>query len=207
MSHADETYPHRLFAAIVLMGTGLTLGCGGVAEREGTGTTDTSHAGHGGNGTSSGGSAIGGGATTGGSDTISIGGGADPIVVTAGTGPMPVTPGPFECPPQQWSCEPEGCGLVGNGWPLPDGCACDPTRPEQASDCAPGKVFLCRRGTSTADGRTLAVDVPFDCHCVDKSMYFCQDECDLAYGVHDARCDGDEAALTALCGCAVVYLK
>jgi hypothetical protein len=195
MSNADESSSHRLFAAIVLMGTGLTLGCGGVAERSGTGSTSSGGSSTG--STSSGGSNVAGGAT------LTIGGG--PTLVPPDP-PVPVVPGPFECPPQRWNCAELACGLVANGWALPDACECDPLRPEKASDCAAGKVFVCRSGTSTADGTPFTEQVPFDCHCVDKAMHLCQNECQSAYGLNGSSCV-EEQDHSALCGCAVVYLR
>src|SRR6478735_284496 len=149
MSLADESSTHRLFAAIVLMGTGLTLGCGGVAESNQQ--VDTVK-GNGGGGSASG-SGTGTTTTIGGSGGLAVGG-SDPDSITitlsgsGGVDPGPVTPGPFECPPQRWTCAPEteACGLAGEGWALPDDCACDATRPEQASDCGANQVFLCRNG-------------------------------------------------------------
>jgi hypothetical protein len=204
MSTIDETSPHRLFAAIVLMGTGLAMGCGGVStsSREETGGGPSTGGGNGGSGTSSSGTSA-----SAGGPILLPNGGSEPGIGGPGPMPAPVKPGPFACPPQQWSCAKSECGLVAYGWALQDGCECDETRPRVADDCQEGQVFVCLEGTSTSDGRPLTETVPMSCKCVDKAMYFCSNECDQAYGQLDLQCRGDESQLTALCGCAVVYLK
>lgn len=201
MNPPVEPSTHRLFAAIVLMGSGLTLGCGGISEHE-----HANEPASGGNG------GLGGSTSTGGGSVIATGGAwplPDNTIMpgVAGAPPAPVTPGPFACPPQQWSCSNPFCSPIEFGWALPDDCPCDPARPTQASDCAAGQVFLCRNGTSTADGRPLTAYVAFECSCVDKSPTFCNNECDLAYGVPDAVCDVSKDGARAVCGCAVIFLK
>jgi hypothetical protein len=207
MSTIDETSPHRLFAAIVLMGTGLALGCGGVStsSREETGGGPSTGGGNGASGSGTSTSTSGTSAGAGG-PILLPNGGSEPGISVPPT-PAPVKPGPFACPPQQWTCAKSECGLVASGWALQDDCECDETRPRVAADCQEGKVFVCLEGTSTSDGRPLTETVPMSCKCVDKSMYFCSNECDLAYGQSDLTCQGDESQLSALCGCAVVYLK
>lgn len=199
MSHPDETPPHRLFAAIVMMGTGITLGCGGISQT----ASGQSHGGSSGNAGVAGGGAAG----AGGGAALSTGGSNIIIIGTGDPEPTPVEPGPFACPPARWNCPEQTCGLVANGWALPDDCQCDPLRPEHPQDCAANEIFVCRRGTSTADARPLTEDVPFDCHCVERSMYSCHNECSLAFGEQDASCDRSDDALSAVCGCAVVFLK
>jgi hypothetical protein len=201
MSTTENASPHRLFAAIVLMGSGLAVGCGGISagERQEDGGGNPGPAG-GGSGTTTSGTGSGAGGPI-----FVPSGGNEP-----GTGTMPIAPvkpGPFACPPQQWSCTRNECGLVANGWALQDDCACDDSRPLDAADCAAGKVFLCLEATSTSDGRPLTETVPMSCVCADKAAYFCANECDVAYGQSDLQCRGDESQLSALCGCAYVYLK
>ncbi|HEY3255400.1 MAG TPA: hypothetical protein VGJ91_15685 [Polyangiaceae bacterium] len=200
MNQTDELSTHRLFAAIVLMGTGLTLGCGGVSEREqpvGPGSAGSGGASLGGSTSTAPDALLGGGGWGASASTI------DPGI--AGAPPAPVAPGPFACPPQRWSCAQPVCARD-NNWALPDDCACDPARPEQASQCAAGKVFVCRNGTFTSDGHPLTQAVPFECSCVDQLSY-CAQECSLAYGYTDAGCDSSSGATQVVCGCAVIFLK
>jgi hypothetical protein len=212
MSSSDELSPHRLFAAIVLMGTGLAAGCGGIAEgdRQVAGGGSSSSAGTGTGSSSNVGASTG----VGGATTSSTGGtfsaGAPPVLNTAGSTPLPssVDPGPFACPTEQWSCASKQCDGLTSGWTLPaTACDCDPRRPLKASDCKPGQVFVCQNVTQAADGRPLTKPVALACSCVQKAEYFCASECDAAYGERDLSCSGSPDELSALCGCAVVYLK
>jgi|SRR5882672_5503324 len=207
MSHADEQSPHRLFAAIVLMGTGMAMGCGGISENDrhvsAGGSVSVSV---GGSSSSSGtGPVIGGATSTGG--TTNIGMPPDLNVGGTTTEPQPVEPGPFKCPTEQWSCASQQCAYSHGGWALPDACDCDPKRPRSPSDCEPGQVFVCQEATTTADGRPFTKSVALSCQCVEKAMYFCSTECDTAYGKRDLSCSGSADELSAMCGCAVIYLK
>ena len=211
MSQLDEQPAHRLFAAIVLMGSNLAFGCGGMSESDrhvgGGGPTNVSNGGSGG-GTSSGNGASagtdatttpGGATTTTGGMPINIGL-PDPV-------PEAVEPGPFACPPQQWSCASTLCDYSYSGWSLPEACACDPKRPRDAGDCAAGEVFVCQKVTSNGDGRPFTKPVKLSCSCVEKTMSFCNAECNAAFGNRDLRCEGSDDELSALCGCAIPYLK
>ncbi len=211
MSQSDETSPHRLFAAIVLMGTGLVVGCGGMAEGERPGGGNGS-AGNGQSGSGAAAGPNGSGASvssgTGGSTTSSTGGSAPDIMLeTGGVAAGPVTPGPFSCPPQQWTCAERQCDYSHNGWPLQDDCDCDPGRPLQASDCKAGEVFVCLNATSTADGRPLTEAVLMSCTCVPKTVYGCSDACGKAFDRRDLSCRVSEDELGVACGCAIPYLK
>ncbi|HXK19642.1 MAG TPA: hypothetical protein VNG33_17650 [Polyangiaceae bacterium] len=218
MSRCDEPTPHRLFAAIVLMGSGLAAGCGGVAEggRQvspgggsnisggGAGTPPASGAGSGG---VAGGSigVVGGATSTSGSASggspLNIGfGGAEPDPL-----PEPVDPGPFACPPEQWSCPSTLCDDPSTGYVLPDACACDPTRPLVPSDCPPGQVFVCQTATRTTDDRRLTKPVALACLCLPKSD--CATECVVAYDRRRLSCSSSPDELSTSCGCAVVLLK
>jgi hypothetical protein len=191
MSMHDDPAPHRLFAAIVLMGTGLASGCGGISasERQVEGGAGQPTAGVPG--------AAGASTATGGRAEL-------PQPETGGT-PEKVTPGPFACPPQQWSCSRAECGVTGLGWSLPENCDCDPTRPLAPSSCAPGEVFVCKTATSTADGRLLTEEVPMSCACLPPDGAVGDNECARAYG-DDLR-DTIEADGSVGCSCAYVYLK
>lgn len=197
MKHSDDPSAHRLFAAIVLMGTSLGVGCGGVTD------SDRRDESSGENG-SSGGSGGSGSSSSSGSGGVIV-----PHLDVGGTsaGPQPIKPGPFACPPEQWSCASQECGLVGSGWALPSACACDPQRPRRASDCPPDQAFICQEVTSSADGQPFNEPVALSCSCVEKSMYFCSNECDAVYKRSDLDCRVGEDQRSALCGCAIIYLK
>lgn len=208
MSHIDEQHPHRLFAAIVLMGTSLATGCGGLAEGE----RQTGVGGQPDSSVSGSSAAAGTAASVGGATSTSTAGTSNtggPVINIGGSTPAPATaePGPFACPPEQWSCPSTECRSVDSGWVLPDACACDPKRPLKASDCQPGQVFVCQNATRRADGKMFTKPVALACSCVEKSGNFCSTECDVAYGQRDLQCFGAPDELSALCGCAVVYLK
>jgi hypothetical protein len=208
MNPTDEQSPHRLFAAIVLMGSSLAAGCGGISAGEGP-VDAAGHSGVATGGTAStssgAGPSVGAATSTSGSSNTDIG----PILSVGGSvsAPEPIEPGPFQCPPEQWTCGSPSCDGSYGGWVLPDGCACDPNKPLRASDCQPDQLFVCKQATVTVDGRPLTKPVPLSCTCVPRQMYFCNTECDIAYGQANLTCYGAEDQLSATCGCAVVYLK
>src|SRR4051794_337936 len=113
---------HPLFRALVLMGGGLALSCGGAYSSESGGGANPALVNAG--GTSSNPSGAGGSA--------------------AGASPLP-TP---ECPFAQWDCsraEPVCVRDITN-LTLPPGCVCDGTRPLSANDCKPDQSLLCKQG-------------------------------------------------------------
>jgi len=201
------------------MGTGLVVGCGGVAEGSHQvsaggapdGGTRGSSVSGGSNGTNSAG-ALATGDTGGGLATSTAGAsnaGGGPVSSVGGAPPDldPVEPGPFACPPQQWTCTHSSCGSM--GWVLPDGCECDPKQPLSQSDCGPGEAFVCQNATTSSDGRPLARPVALACACVPQAMGSCAAECGAAYNRGDAswKCSISQDGLSASCGCAIVYLK
>ncbi|MES1185809.1 MAG: hypothetical protein ABUL60_18495 [Myxococcales bacterium] len=205
MIPTDEQSPHRLFAAIVLMGTGLAVGCGGISETQGplgsSGRTSVASAGSGSTTSSGGGDSVGPATSTGGAPHIDIG------TTMGGTAPATIEPGPFACPPQQWACVSADCDYQSAGWKLPDSCPCDPKKPLSASDCQPDQLFLCQHATANAEGRVFTTPVPLSCTCVPKSTYVCRTECEVAYGRPDLACVTSDDQLSATCGCAVIFLK
>jgi hypothetical protein len=213
MSQIDEKTPHRLFAAIVLMGGGLAVGCGGVVESSHqVGAAGRPDVNSGGSGSvanpgepANGGGAISLGGATSTSGSSNVGG---LLVNSAGAPaePEPVEPGPFKCPPQQWNCPASNCDYAGRGWALPDSCDCDPARPLGPSDCALGEVFICETATTTADGRALTKPIALSCRCVTKTGD-CGSECATTYGQGNLTCVGSPDGLSGSCGCAIVYLK
>jgi hypothetical protein len=207
MIPTDEQSPHRLFAAIVLMGTGLAVGCGGISETQGplgsSGRASVASAGSGSTSTSGGAAGVGPATSTSGAPNIDIGASAGGTAST----PVPIEPGPFLCPPQQWACVSADCDYPSAGWKLPDSCPCDPNKPLSASDCQPDQLFLCQHATANADGRVFTTPVQLSCTCVPKSTYVCRTECEVAYGRPDLACVTSDDQLSATCGCAVIFLK
>jgi hypothetical protein len=72
-----------------------------------------------------------------------------------------------------------------------------------------GDAFVCREGTSTADGKPLGAVVPFECSCVPGPLPSCGTGCDTAFPrVQSGGLSCTEAADGGiLCGCAYVTLK
>ena len=206
MSHSDEQSPHRLFAAIVLMGTGLALGCGGISER-----TETA----GPAGGSSPGDANQTSGDSGSSGIVGTGGAVQtPPLNVAGSSvqpvPMPlepVKPGPFTCPTEQWACSAKTCDYnnQSRGLVLPEACGCDVTRPRSPKDCAAGQAFVCQRITAMTDGRPLVEPLNLACSCQTKNDS-CEDVCD-SNKIGYVPCEWTEDQLGILCGCAIPYLK
>ncbi len=205
--------PHRFFRAMVLMSSGVALGCGGMSREDGQPSTSSesgsSSGGSPGGATFSGGSSgDGGNTTTGGA---SLGSAGDTSIGGFAGSPF-VDPPPFACPPTQWDCSalavPCGYGMsadgAGYGWDLPGTCACDPDRPATSDGCGASATFTCRYAT-TFNGLPLKEAIPFECSCVPTQDH-CAEACNLAFDdVFDTSCDQDADAI--LCGCAVIYLK
>ena len=203
----------RMFRSIVLMGSGLALGCGGKAgvngaeASAGSGGSATAAAGSGAGG-ASGGAPAGGAFSTGGAISAagavsagspSFGGAAlGGATSTAGAAGAP------DCAPTQWTCSaPAECSYE-TGW-VPGACQCDPTRPAKSSDCKVGQSFVClRTGNPAADQQLQG----FQCSCV-PSTSGCSQACVSAFGnkAGSYQCDAQTLPGTVLCGCAVVLLK
>jgi len=151
---------HPLFRTLVLMGGALSVGCGGVAQREAPGgATEVSNGGAasgatgGANSVAGGGIAIGGAslgpatqtATAGGANSPSTGNTAGSAGANAAALYNPI------CPYEQWDCSaappPTACyfNLKSKDDPLAAGCKCDPARPTSASACRPEEQFVCRQ--------------------------------------------------------------
>lgn len=209
-----------MFRSIVMMGSGLALSCGGVAQE-----APHSNPADGGSGsagkpsTSTAGSAsLGVGGTTGASGSGSAGGlsvglsGATSVGV-AGAGGTSNAAGasgsgsgsggaPLDCPTTQWTCAgPDSCEYE-TGW-TPVNCKCDPNRPRSPLNCAPGQTFTCL-GARFASGAWYG----FECSCVPSSSTSgCT--CDDAFGTSQGhvQCADEAIPQITLCGCAVVLLK
>jgi hypothetical protein len=156
---------HPLFRALVLMGGGLALGCGGVAQVDGHGAesggpaTSTASANGGNAGSSNAGSGNASapitlgqtaGSSSGGRPSIDV----DPPLVDA-------------CPVPQWDCSqlaPSCMRDLTLGW-VQLGCTCDPTRPLSAKDCAPEQSLFCQRGFGPFEPDTWDYSIHYQCSC------------------------------------------
>ncbi len=200
---------HRFFKAMVVMGSGLALGCGGVSEKDGKpgdGNGGASNTGGSGTTTTGGATSSGGAAGTGGTFSLGgagAGGTANGGAANGGAGGAVVMP---NCPTTQWaSPDYPQCATQGEGLVLPANSVCDPTRPKSADDCGPGQTFTCLEATGYADGSPLSEPTPYGCACVPDSEN-CRDECGELYSV-DAWCHEGADPTSILCGCAIIVLK
>jgi hypothetical protein len=236
MNHHDPApprVPHPFFHTMVMMGSALALGCGGISGSKpsdddaggGTGTGGTSGGtagtrsttgGTGGTTGGAGGTTGGAGGTTGGTagttgGTATAGTGGTSIVIgTGGTGNVLVTPGPFSCAPETWRCNtPPSC--AGRDYVLPSDCMCDGSHPASAADCAPDQSFVCRQAGYNESYQPFTEPVPFSCACVPGGQS-CEATCDQAFG--DQGGPGNCVSTTTgpgtpsvLCGCAQIVLR
>jgi hypothetical protein len=227
--HDDPEQPlgrHRLFHALVVMGSALAVGCGGLSDeqrQQANGARPADGAGGGGaTGTSSGVGPSGGlaGVASGiGGLSLSSGGttgdGIGGVVITlppSDDGGMAGAP-TLNCPTEQWSCE----GTLrftcyGRNYVLsPDGvspanCVCDDALPKSAEDCSPDRSFVCLAATVDMNNEPLDHPVPFECGCV-AAQPNCDLTCGTAYG-DDSRCiTASTPADADLCDCAYIVLK
>ena len=218
MSAETNRNQNRFFHTMVVMGSALALGCGGMSSHAEPERTRTGGGGGSGGGGSGGGGPSGGGSGSGGPSGGGSSGGSPPnggmsgtgsvIIVAGSAGQTPVDPGPFVCSPGQWNCTGVYTYCEGDGFRLPESCACDSSRPMTPADCSDGETIVCRRATADSTGRPFTRDVPFDCACVpDQSD--CEVACDLAFpdnGTCFELTDRGERK-SVLCGCAVIVLR
>jgi len=205
--------PHRFFRAMVLMGSGIALGCGGIAD-DAPHTADVG--GTGGTTGGTGGTTGGTGGTTGGTAGTTAGTGG----TTAGTGAGGAagTGGNLDCSPSQWTCSPLPLCATGSpdGYVLPSPCTCDLSRPLSGAECESGKR-VCLNVTTNPDGTVLSAPIPVQCSCA-------PDPTSCATSCHAAFPDGDGHSCTdvtakilpaplppteddILCGCSFVFLR
>lgn len=204
MSTNTEERTGRLFRTLVLMGSSLALGCGGVAEKDGDGAS--------GGGSASGGSTNTGGSTGGGAAQGSGGlsSGTGGSIATGGQ--PPIEPGPFDCDPAQLACDTAASICSSNehiaerGGALPASCNCDPERPVSAEDCVEGETFLCDR--AVVDHRDAPFDrvVDFNCRCVADETE-CGAVCDHMPCMVSHYGPVGDAPAPALCDCALPILR
>jgi hypothetical protein len=196
---------HRFFHTMVVMGSALALGCGGMShadEPERTGSGGSGGGGSGGGGSGRGGT--GGSGSTGGS--MSTGGTGFILPQGGSAGQSPVEPGPFTCSPAQWQCS-TYVSCSGQGFQLPASCTCDTSRPKGPDDCPSGQTIVCRKAVATEDGRPFTEAVPFQCSCVPTEST-CDAACDHAFP-DTGTCEDqvDSSGRSVLCGCAVIVLR
>lgn len=207
----------RMFRTIVVMGSSLAVGCGGVAQlngsSEGAGGSAGSSAKGGSGGVSGSAQGIGGFPGSGGS-AISVGGtlafAGSPTIMPGigGAGGSAGSPSlPTACPPSQWSCSvADGSGFQCNGYNgsfNPVTCQCDLSRPKSPSDCKPDATYTCLAG----DGVAVTA---FQCACTSNAAQACADRCMATTHLPDGQgfsCYPNATPNEILCGCAVIVLK
>ncbi|HET9931665.1 MAG TPA: hypothetical protein VFQ35_13285 [Polyangiaceae bacterium] len=212
----DSGARHPLFRAMVLMGGSLALHCGGNARHDEAGSGGNPAGGAAGTGgqRTSGGTSLGGATVSGGTSGATGSGGAGnangsggslPKGGEAGGPPNPVTPGPFDCPPAQWDCSAIPPACTGEYFLLPEGCACDTTRPKTPEECGDAD-WVCRHAEFDSQRRLFTTPVDFECFCAPHQPT-CREACSMAYG-YPSRCANELPATNAvLCDCAIIVLR
>lgn len=209
---SDSASRHRFFHAMVLMGGSLALRCGGEAA--------TSDGGSGAGGAATGGAptAAGGGASTSGGNASTSGGntsggstsgGGGNIILPATGGQATFDPSSSDCPPQQWNCASNPPVCSGSGFRLPEKCACDTSRPLDASACGAGQSFVCLEATYSSSGQQFSERVPFACACVENQLN-CGLACDAIFptsGNCTQKDYTDTGLREILCACAIIVLR
>jgi hypothetical protein len=213
---------HGLFHTLVVMGSALAFGCGGIShdaatEHDGTGGSSGGSAGGSGGASGSGGSGgtngssagngnalggTGGGISTGGGIILGGGGGTG-----GSSGGMAGAAGELGCPPDQWVCT-SSLACLGSDLPTASDCSCDETLPTSPKDCRADQTFVCRGARHDSNGYPLAQPLPYECHCVTAAAD-CQTACAATFGDR-SRCidDGEQIPSdTTLCDCAMVILR
>jgi len=196
----------RMFRTIVVLGSGLALGCGGrTVTPDEEGDTDAS---------GSGGAPSGVGGSTGGTSHAGGSGGAGTGGLIPGSGGQDGSGG--DCPAEQWDCwelawmsgehEELECSYV-----MPDNCTCDASRPIKPEDCPEETAHTCLAAGFDSDGAALPELVPFACKCVpfDPATQDCTAACS-AYGESPrggALCDETDPYINILCGCELPILR
>jgi len=200
----------RMFRALVMMGSGIALSCGGVAQEDGSKTANGGSSGGKPSTGNAGANNVGGTATSsfGGTSAVSAGGtltidlGGTTSLGIGGTSGASAAGGapPTDCPPSQWTCANDDNCSYETGW-TPVNCKCDPARPKSAANCPAGQTFTCR---STSYGS--AEPYGFECSCVTPTDTRCS--CYTAYPSSNYyNCDTQSVPDTTLCGCAIALLK
>ena len=161
---------HPLFRALVLMGSGLALSCGGRAEGSGAGAAGASSA-AGAPSSAAGAPSSAAGASSGGSPDTT------PIIVVepsgagAASGGAPAVAPVPDCPYAQWDCSAQPIchlGLISLTDPVASKCFCDSKRPVTADDCSKDESLICLQAywqDGTQPG-TWDYRVHVQCSCV-----------------------------------------
>jgi hypothetical protein len=212
------------FRTMVIMGSSVALGCGGLTQSAGSGggTGSGGSPGDGGNAGGSGGTGSG-GRGSGGSGGVATGGqlasGGSIILLppdTGGSGGASLGMGgayPTDCTTAQLTCtwpDWRDCSNSGSFLVLPANCECDFERPSTADDCGIDETCVCDGASEDALGRTFDPLAPFNCACQPNvPSGSCYDYCESGSSGTTVLCSGpDELDLEAyLCGCAYVLLK
>lgn len=209
------TRKNRMFHSIFVMGSGLAIGCGGVAKVDpDQGSAGASAATPGGSDNAGGVSSLGGATSTAGTGAVIMipyggyggdlsAGGSSGLSGAGGSGFV----NPLPCSPAQWTCPtPPGCTGYHGDLPLGTGCKCDLTRPTRQSDCAPGLILTCANATEDAALNPLSAFSPYECSCMAVAATTpdsCHGACDNAYGADRFGCDF-EVDSSILCYCPIV---
>ena len=201
---------------MVIMGSSVALGCGGLTQTSGSGGTSGNGTGGGtGTGGSTGGAGSGGSGGTGGG-----GSGGSPLILTpdtGGSGGAALGFGgafPTDCPTAQLTCTSaaySGCSSQGVFLVLPADCECDSERPASQGDCGVDETLVCDGASEDVFGRPFDPIAPFNCTCEPKEPNgYCYDYCSSGGIGTSVDClePGPAGNLEAyLCGCALTLLK
>lgn len=236
MSKSNELLSdHPLFRALVLMGSGLALSCGGRAEGSGAAASDGAA---GAPGSAAGAPSSAAGASSGGSPATT------PIIIVepsgagAASGGAPAVAPVPDCPYAQWDCSAQSvCSVSLSSLtdPVASKCFCDTKRPVTANDCGKDESLVCLQAYWQYNTPPGTWDYSFhvQCSCVKSPAPSdsCVTACDTAFpevmgsGVRifdcflppSSTCD-DSGTCTAtsadvlrqdgiMCGCADIGLR
>lgn len=224
----DNTQRDRFFRTMVLMGSSLALGCGGISNddtpREGTddleangGSGGSANAAAGTGGTStkagSGGTAsapaTGGTTSAAGSGGTRSGTGGATTAGTGGSGGSAGTATTRSCPDEQHTCTAFSCS--NDLWNQEGRCYCDFSRPVTPADCEAGDTFVCRPTlTDPETGAVLAQPTRVDCTCAptgDTCSLTCREAWSEFADGYFCLEPPELSVSPVLCGCSFVYLK
>jgi len=213
---------HKFFRAMVLMGSGIALGCGGMVDSaEGAGASGHSAkegdgAGTGGTSDGSGGTSAGSGGTTAALGGTSSGSGGAATVTGGSSSTGGAAGSSSACSPSQWRCDGFLACERPEGYTLPANCRCDETLPLSGDDCPSGRR-VCLAVAFASDGTPLSEPVPLQCACA-VAPSSCTESCRTAFpdgDGHDCMDAIQPQKLPAplpvdddiLCGCSFVYLR
>jgi hypothetical protein len=188
---------HPLFRALVLMGGGLALSCGGIAE----GSPASTGNGAAGAPSSAAGTSNGGNP---GATTIIVGGPSSAGAPSVGGAPSAQP----DCPYAQWDCTSDQpiCYLpiASATDPAASKCFCNANRPITANDCKPSESLVCLQVFSQAFDASAETgwdgSVHMQCSCVESSATgdICDYACAKAFPDGATLAQGGERFLTCV---------